>query len=118
MPIYEYQCDACGARIEVMQKISDKPQQTCPSCKQRKLRKLVSASAFRLKGSGWYETDFKDKKKKNVSAAGDESTAAKGATATDDKPGAAAPAKSDGTGNAAAGKTADAPVSKAARDGD
>jgi putative FmdB family regulatory protein len=68
VPIYEYQCDACGERHEVMQKISDRPLRQCPSCMENGLRKLVSATAFRLKGSGWYETDFKKDKKKNVHA--------------------------------------------------
>lgn len=62
MPIYEYQCGACGERLEVMQKISEDPLRECPHCREEALRKLVSAVAFRLKGSGWYETDFKDKK--------------------------------------------------------
>lgn len=62
MPIYEYQCDACGHQLEALQKISDAPLKTCPECHRDSLRKRVSASAFRLKGSGWYETDFKGKK--------------------------------------------------------
>jgi putative FmdB family regulatory protein len=67
VPIYEYQCDACGERQEIMRKISDPVLKKCPLCGERKLRKLVSAAAFRLKGGGWYETDFKDEKKqKNV----------------------------------------------------
>ena len=65
MPIYEYRCDACGAKIEVLQKLSDKPLEVCSVCGAASLRKLVSAASFRLKGEGWYETDFKtgDKKK-------------------------------------------------------
>jgi putative FmdB family regulatory protein len=78
VPIYEYLCDACGERVEVMQKISERPLKQCPGCKQNRLRKLVSASAFRLKGSGWYETDFKKGGKKNVSSSADESGAEKG----------------------------------------
>jgi putative FmdB family regulatory protein len=67
VPIYEYQCDACGERQEIMRKLADKPLKKCPLCGEHKLRKLVSAAAFRLKGGGWYETDFKDEKKqKNV----------------------------------------------------
>ena len=61
MPIYEYQCDACGHCLEALQKISDAPLKTCPECDQDALRKKVSAAAFRLKGTGWYETDFKKK---------------------------------------------------------
>ena len=66
MPIYEYQCAACGHQFETLQKISDKPFSECPDCGKDALTKLISASAFRLKGSGWYETDFKTGKKKNV----------------------------------------------------
>jgi len=59
MPIYEYQCKDCGNRLEALQKISDAPLRECPNCHQQGLTKLVSASSFRLKGGGWYETDFK-----------------------------------------------------------
>ena len=67
MPIYEYQCKACGHRLEKLQKISDDPLRYCTACEAPMLTKLVSAAAFRLKGAGWYETDFKTGKKKNVS---------------------------------------------------
>ena len=66
MPIYEYQCNNCNHKIEVLQKISDDPLAQCPSCHQQKLKKLVSAAIFRLKGSGWYETDFKTGGKKQL----------------------------------------------------
>jgi putative FmdB family regulatory protein len=62
MPFYEYECQACRFYTEVMQKISDAPLTRCPSCGKRRLKKLVSAPVFRLKGSGWYETDFKSDK--------------------------------------------------------
>lgn len=68
MPIYEYQCNACGHRLEIIQKMSDEPLRYCPACSQAELQKLISAAGFRLKGSGWYETDFKSGSKKNVSA--------------------------------------------------
>lgn len=67
MPIYEYQCDACGHRLEKIQKMADDPLTDCPACETASLKKLVSAAAFRLKGTGWYETDFKTGKKRNVS---------------------------------------------------
>ena len=67
MPIYEYQCEACGYKFEKLQKISDDPLKVCPSCGASKLSKLVSAAAFRLKGGGWYETDFKTSGRRNVS---------------------------------------------------
>jgi|CXWL01.1.fsa_nt_gi putative FmdB family regulatory protein len=57
MPIYEYACQSCGARSEVLQKLSDPPLETCSEC-GGSLRKLVSAPAFHLKGSGWYATDY------------------------------------------------------------
>jgi putative FmdB family regulatory protein len=59
MPIYEYECKDCGKRLEALQKISDLPLRVCPSCQAAGLVRLVSASSFRLKGGGWYETDFK-----------------------------------------------------------
>lgn len=68
MPIYEYRCDECGAALEKLQKISDAPLRDCPACGKPALAKLVSASSFRLKGGGWYETDFKTGKKKNGAA--------------------------------------------------
>jgi putative FmdB family regulatory protein len=72
MPIYEYQCQACGHEFEALQKISDAALTDCPSCSQAELKKKISAAAFRLKGGGWYETDFKSgDKKKNL--AGDSS---------------------------------------------
>jgi putative FmdB family regulatory protein len=64
VPIYEYKCDQCDHQFEILQKISDDPAKTCPDCGKDGLRKLISAAAFKLKGTGWYETDFKDKKPK------------------------------------------------------
>jgi putative FmdB family regulatory protein len=61
MPIYEYRCDACEHQFEKMQKISDKPITRCPECQADAVQKLISASRFKLTGSGWYETDFKQK---------------------------------------------------------
>ena len=66
MPIYEYVCGACGKAHEALQKISDAPLTDCSACGQSALKKKVSAPAFRLAGSGWYETDFKTGKKKNL----------------------------------------------------
>ena len=71
MPFYEYECPHCGYDEEVLQKITDKPLTKCPSCGKKGLRKLMSAPVFRLKGSGWYETDFKSDKenKRNLHGA-------------------------------------------------
>ena len=67
MPIYEYRCESCGKELEKIQKFSDLPLKDCPKCGKSSLKKLVSASSFRLKGTGWYETDFKTKKKPDTS---------------------------------------------------
>ena len=66
MPIYEYECNACGERHEFIQKFSEGPKRKCPACGEQRLRKLISAAAFHLKGSGWYVTDFRDKDKKKA----------------------------------------------------
>lgn len=82
MPIYEYQCEACGHELEALQKLSDAPLQDCPQCKAPQLRKKISAAGFRLKGGGWYETDFKSGNKKNVSGDKDGAAPAAPAAAT------------------------------------
>lgn len=64
MPIYEYECKKCGHRLELMQKFSDPPLKKCPNCGKNSLQKCISLPSFQLKGSGWYETDFKNKKAK------------------------------------------------------
>ncbi len=66
MPIYEYQCGSCDHQFETMQRISDAPLRECPVCGVDSLRKLISPVAFRLKGGGWYETDFKKGDARNV----------------------------------------------------
>ena len=70
MPIYEYRCDACGHELEAMHKMSDAPLTDCPECGKAALQKKISAAGFRLKGGGWYETDFKGSGKKNVHDSG------------------------------------------------
>jgi len=73
MPFYEYECTNCKFYVEALQKISDAPLVKCPSCGKQSLHRLVSAPNFRLKGSGWYETDFKSDKeaKRNIAATED-----------------------------------------------
>ncbi len=66
MPIYEYRCGNCGHELEAMQKMSDPVLESCPDCGHDALRRLISAPSFRLKGGGWYETDFKKDGKRNV----------------------------------------------------
>lgn len=76
MPIYEYQCQSCGHEHEALQKLSAEPLVTCPACNKPELMKKISAAGFRLKGSGWYETDFKSGAKKNVAGEASCSSAA------------------------------------------
>jgi putative FmdB family regulatory protein len=73
MPIYEYRCGDCGHTLDALQKLSDDPLKDCPECEQPSLKRLMSAPAFRLKGGGWYETDFKSdkEKKRNLAEGGD-----------------------------------------------
>ena len=82
MPIYEYQCQACGHVFEAIQKMADEPLKKCPECNKLKLTKLVSAAGFRLSGGGWYETDFKSSKKKNVTDTGSGGDSKAGSTAS------------------------------------
>ena len=85
MPIYEYRCSACGHHLEALQKMAEAPLRKCPECGKSQLKRLVSASQFRLKGSGWYETDFKNKsetKRNLVEHGGGSSEAAEKSTDT------------------------------------
>jgi putative FmdB family regulatory protein len=75
MPFYEYRCEACGHELEALQKVNDEPLLDCPECGRPALKKLMSAAGFRLKGGGWYETDFKAGSKKNLHDAGGEKKA-------------------------------------------
>jgi putative FmdB family regulatory protein len=100
MPIYEYQCQNCATEVEVLQKISDAPLQDCPECGEASLRKKVSAAAFRLKGSGWYETDFKSGGKKNLAGGSD----APGSSGSKDNAGSTSD-KSGSTGNQSGGSS-------------
>jgi len=93
MPIYEYRCERCGHQLEAIQKYVDDPLTDCPACGEADLRRLVSAAAFHLKGSGWYATDFKDKPKAKDKA-GEE--AGKTGEATADKPAKADTGKTEG----------------------
>jgi putative FmdB family regulatory protein len=101
MPIYEYECGGCGERREFIQKFSDPQKRKCPACGALKLKRLVSAAAFHLKGSGWYVTDFRDKDKKKGDGKGDAKADGKAAAKAD-----AAKSKDSGT------KSSDATKSK------
>lgn len=92
MPIYEYACVSCEHQFETIQRVGEDPLKDCPECGKAELKKLVSVAAFRLKGAGWYETDFKSGDKKNI--AGDEKKNAP------DKSGEAGSSKSEATSDA------------------
>jgi putative FmdB family regulatory protein len=121
MPIYAYRCESCGHELDALQKLSDAPLTDCPACGAAALKKQITAAAFRLKGAGWYETDFKKDGKKNLHDGGekpadakdkapaketskDTSTDKSGTTVAADKTAAAQPAA----------KPADKPAPKAA----
>src|SRR5690349_9639690 len=89
MPFYEYECQNCKFYTELLQKVSDAPLKKCPSCGKNTMKKLVSAPVFRLKGGGWYETDFKGDQEKKRNLAIDKEPEA----ASDSKPAAAGDAK-------------------------
>ena len=94
MPIYEYECSNCKFYVEALQKISEAPLRQCPSCKKQTLKRLVSAPVFRLKGGGWYETDFKsDQEDKRNLAKGEEAEAPAPAEKPADDKAKAEPAK-------------------------
>src|SRR3984885_13357436 len=85
MPFYEYECSHCRYYAEGMQKITEKPLKKCPSCGKTTFKKLISAPVFRLKGSGWYETDFKSDKdnKRNLAGGDKEDTSSKAESASE-----------------------------------
>ncbi len=95
MPIYEYHCEACGHIFDVLQKMSEDPLTYCPECGAPKLRKLLSAPNFRLKGGGWYETDFKDKNQRNLAGSAKSDSAASDSKTSDKDSGAASKSADD-----------------------
>jgi putative FmdB family regulatory protein len=99
MPFYEYQCKSCGHELEAMQKVSDTPLKKCPHCGKAQLQRLMSAPVFRLKGGGWYETDFKGDKDKQRNLADKPEDSAKESKESDSK------AKDDKAGDSKDAKT-------------
>ena len=116
MPFYEYECPHCGYHDEVLQKITHKPLAKCPTCGKKGLKKLMSAPVFRLKGSGWYETDFKSDKENKRNLAGADKEEAKVEAKTEPKTDAQADTKADTTKPEVAKSETAKPESKAATD--
>ncbi len=100
MPIYEYECNACGSQVEFIQKFSDSPKRKCPDCGALRLRRLVSAAAFHLKGTGWYVTDFRDKDKANGKDKAKKAEKAEKETKTETKSESKSASKSSSTSGA------------------
>ena len=112
MPIYEYQCEACTHHLEKLQKMSEDKLVDCPQCGKPALKRLVSAAAFRLKGSGWYETDFKKDNKRNLAEGSSSEKSEKKSAGSNGK----TPEKtsSDTKQTKQSGKSADKPAAKPA----
>jgi putative FmdB family regulatory protein len=99
MPFYEYECSHCRYYSEVLQKITDKPLKKCPSCGKSTFKKLISAPVFRLKGSGWYETDFKTDKDNKRNLAGSDTEDSSSASQSDSKGDSKADTKAESKGD-------------------
>lgn len=118
MPIYEYECTECNELHEALQKVSDDLLTVCPACGKSALRKKVSAAAFRLKGSGWYETDFKSGNKKNLAGdGGSDSSGGSAGNSTGDsgKAGGDTGSSAEGKSKSGADKKGSAPASGASK---
>jgi putative FmdB family regulatory protein len=111
MPIYAFQCQACGHRFDRLQKLSDADPTTCPECAQESVTRQLTAPSFRLAGGGWYETDFKKDGKRNLAEKGDGGSGSGEAPKADAKPEAKADARP-----AAAPATTPAPSAKPTKD--
>ena len=98
MPIYEYACKSCEHVLDALQKMSDDPLIECPECGKPSLKRLISAPRFRLKGKGWYETDFKKDNQRNLSS-GDGEQAKEKSAESKAKDKTSADTKSDGSGD-------------------
>ena len=107
MPIYGYVCKSCEHRFDVLQKMSDDPLVHCPDCGDASLQKELSAPKFRLKGSGWYETDFKTGNKRNLhgDSKDDTKSTTKSDTKSDTKPDTKPDTKSDSKASASKAKS-------------
>ena len=111
MPLYEYQCDACGNRFERIQKFSDPPVETCPSCGGT-VKKLLSSPAIQFKGSGWYITDYA---KKSSGSSDGKSASSSSSSSSGGGEGGSASGSPDsggtGSGGASKGSSGSGPIS-------
>ena len=114
MPIYEYECRGCGDVHEFIQKFSDSPKRKCPSCGRLRLKKLISAAAFHLKGDGWYVTDFRDKGKGKEKDRGKSESHETSSESTSDSK--SSESKSSDSGSAGSKSTGDSKTSSGTSD--
>ena len=112
MPIYEYACKKCGHTLDALQKMSDDPLVDCPECGEAQLKRLISAPRFRLKGKGWYETDFKTGNQRNLSSSDAEPAKKDKGDSKADKKSGESKSKSDTGSKTASTKSKPKPVSK------
>jgi putative FmdB family regulatory protein len=108
MPIYEYACKKCGHMLDALQKMSDDPLVDCPDCGDAQLKRLISAPRFRLKGNGWYETDFKKDNQRNLSSSDAEPAKKDKSDSKPQEKSNASKSKSDSSGKASPVKSASA----------
>ena len=108
MPIYAFECTACGHSFERLQRLSDADPSVCPECHAEAIRRQLTAPQFRLAGGGWYETDFKKEGDKKRNLAGDGGASSESKAADGNKPADAKPAASAPSDAKTAGKTTDA----------
>ena len=121
MPIYEYACTACGHEFEEWQKMSDAPVRTCPKCKKKKVERLISRTAFQLKGGGWYADLYSSSKPGEAkegkaaeakSESSDSASASAGSTSESAAKGSGDAGKSSGSGGKSAGKKKESSAKK------
>ena len=116
MPIFEYICDNCGHEFETLQKVSEAPLKKCEACGAKKLRKKISAAGCRVSGSGWYETDFKSGKKKNVSSSDEKSGGDSSSGSSKDKDSGGSTSKKESTSTSEKASNKSSKTSKAGGD--
>lgn len=112
MPIYEYRCESCRHQLEALQKLSDPTLTDCPACQQPALKRLISPVGFRLKGGGWYETDFKSGNKRNLAEDGKTDTKTSASEDTTNKTPSKDKAKSDTANTASPAATTSSSTNK------
>ena len=120
MPFYEYECSACGHTLEVLQKISDAPLTECPNCQHETLTKLISRAGFKLTGTGWYETDFKNSGNKSAgsgASAGGKGGGTGGTGASTGQSDGQSGSQSSGSSDAGAGQAAGTSAASASESG-